>query len=97
MAETRPPEELYNLADDPWELNNLARKDAQKKRLIAFRGLLHDWEQQSGDQGQQFESMDRYDSDMKPYLDRTGRRDPAKAKVLEDNISLMKQWQRDGK
>ena len=97
MAETRPPEELYNLDDDPWELNNLARKDAQKKRLIAFRGLLHEWEQQSGDQGQQFESMARYDSDMKPYLDRTGRRDPAKAKVLQDNISLMKQWQRNGK
>ena len=97
MAETRPPEELYNLTDDPWELDNLAKNKAQEQRLISFRLLLRDWEEQSGDQGRQLESMARYDSEMKPYLNRTQRRDPAKAKVLEDNISLMKQWQREGK
>ena len=97
MAETRPPEELYNLTDDPWELDNLAKNKAQEQRLISFRLLLRDWEEQSGDQGRQLESMARYDSEMKPYLNRTQRRDPAKAKVLENNISLMKQWQREGK
>jgi len=97
MAETRPSEELYDLANDPWEVHNLAENESQKSRLIAFRRLLQEWERETGDQGRELESLTSYDSEMKPYLEKNRRNDPAKAKVLERNISLMKQWQREGK
>jgi arylsulfatase A-like enzyme len=97
MAETRPSEELYDLATDPWELNNLAANPMQKKRLESFRTLLSSWERDSNDHGQSFEEPERYDSDMKPYLQKARRNDPEAANMLERNIALMKKWQQQGK
>jgi hypothetical protein len=36
-------DELYNLADDPWELNNLVEEPAQAQRAAAMRGRLLAW------------------------------------------------------
>jgi arylsulfatase A-like enzyme len=52
MVETRPPEELYDLENDPHETINLAedpRFDAEKARLS---GMLDLWIEETGDKGQ---------------------------------------------
>ena len=45
----RPAEELYDLAADPFELNNLAADPRHTARLTALRGELDAWMKQQGD------------------------------------------------
>ena len=45
----RSPEELYDLANDPLELNNLADSPEQAERLTAMRQQLESWMSQQGD------------------------------------------------
>lgn len=40
---TRPAEELYDLAEDPWELNNLAALPQFAEKLLQLRAELDDW------------------------------------------------------
>ena len=51
MASTRPPEELYDLQEDPHELNNLAGDPDYKKILKEHRSKLEEWIEATGDQG----------------------------------------------
>jgi arylsulfatase A-like enzyme len=97
MAETRPTEELYELTDDPWELNNLAASPDQHERVQRFRSLLSDWERKTNDHGRVPEDTAMYDSDMMPAMRKTRRKDPKTADILERNIALMKKWQQEGK
>lgn len=97
LAETRPEEELYDLTSDPWEIHNLADDPACQKQLSEFRGLLANWELETDDRGRFPESEAMYDSDMKPYLDKSRKRDPAAAAILEANIQQMKRWHAAGK
>ena len=97
MAETRPIEELYHLTDDPWELENLAANPAQAERLQRFRNILSDWERKTNDYGREPENAAMYDSDMTPNIQKTRRKDPRTADILERNIALMKNWQQEGK
>lgn len=46
----RPREELYNLRDDPDELQNLAADPAHTSRLEAMRARLNGWMKDQGDQ-----------------------------------------------
>lgn len=55
-ASTRVPEELYDLANDPHEINNLAKDPAFADDLIRHRKLLATWIEQTGDKGQAPES-----------------------------------------
>jgi uncharacterized sulfatase len=48
---TRPAEELYDLADDPWELKNLAADPRHGERLRALRADLDAWMRDQGDEG----------------------------------------------
>lgn len=48
---TRPAEELYDLKDDPWELNNLAAEPKHADRLKALRADLDGWMKANGDAG----------------------------------------------
>lgn len=48
---TRPAEELYDLAADPWELNNLADDPKCGDRLKALRAELDAWMKDQGDKG----------------------------------------------
>lgn len=45
----RPPEELYDLEADPYELVNLAESADHASRLEAMRGRLADWMRREGD------------------------------------------------
>ena len=45
----RPPEELYDLRTDPFELKNLAGDPAQRPLMDKLRGLLRQWMKQQGD------------------------------------------------
>ena len=100
FSPTRPPEELYDLAADPWELVNLAGDPAHATELDAMRERLKGWEHDTKDLGQQPEPAAMYDSDMDVYLGRRARRQRAAGdtpSVLEQNIELMKQWAEAGK
>ncbi len=91
FAKTRPPEELYDLATDPWEVKNLAADPVRAKTLLDLRGQLDRWIEETNDQGRTPESETRYDSDMAVYQ---GLK--PKSEVLK-NIALMKQWAKEGK
>ena len=54
----RVPEELYDLENDPHEINNLANDPAHKGVLMAHRALLERWIEQTDDKGQYPESVD---------------------------------------
>jgi uncharacterized sulfatase len=43
MAATRPPEELYYLSEDPYEINNLADDPAHRDKLVELRQVLDAW------------------------------------------------------
>jgi arylsulfatase A-like enzyme len=91
FAETRPPEELYDLDTDPWEIRNLATAPGHEKTLSELRSMLEQWMEKTQDQGRIPEKEPRYDADMAAYQGRKPNPEVAK------NIALMKQWARDGK
>lgn len=51
MAARKPDEELYDLATDPHEVNNLAQKPEHQARLRHYRTLLENWIAKTGDLG----------------------------------------------
>lgn len=91
FAPTRPPEELYDLAADPWEVRNLASDPAHAATLLELRNKLDRWMEQTNDQGRTPETESRYDAEMAVYQNK--RPKPA----ITKNIALMKQWAREGK
>lgn len=93
FAESRSPEELYDLKADPYELTNLADNAAYRETLAELRKRLTDWESQTNDQGRLPESMERYDAEMKVYL---GEGSKANSELLR-NIELNKRWAAEGK
>ncbi|MGD8239314.1 MAG: sulfatase, partial [Armatimonadota bacterium] len=98
FAPRRAEEELYDLAQDPWELSNVAGDPAYGARLAELRGLLDGWIQETGDRGQQVEPMAMYDSDMKVYSDGIRSRvGDERADKIDANVRLMKQWWAEGK
>lgn len=48
----KPKEELYDLKNDPFELNNLAQDPAQKETLNLLRAELAAWIEATGDDGE---------------------------------------------
>ena len=51
MAQTRPPEELYDLKSDPHEMKNLAANPAYQQQLETLRAALDQWIEATGDTG----------------------------------------------
>jgi len=51
MEPSRPREELYNLVQDPYEINNLIDSPDHAKIANRFRGKLDDWQDQIDDKG----------------------------------------------
>jgi hypothetical protein len=52
MSDYRPSEELYDLKNDPFELNNLANNPNYKTVLQKYATVLNDWIQETDDKGQ---------------------------------------------
>lgn len=52
MAPRRPAEELFNIKDDPHEINNLASNPKYAAKLKVMRTKLDGWIEESGDMGQ---------------------------------------------
>jgi len=96
MADTRPPEELYDLETDPWELHNLAGDPYDADMLRRMRGYLQTWIAETGDRGAEPEGA-MYDSDMQVYLDTIKKRRPERFEIISRNIELMKKWEAEGK
>lgn len=48
---TRPTEELYDLENDPMELNNLATDPKYKKQVAQMQKALYKWMKETNDQG----------------------------------------------
>jgi uncharacterized sulfatase len=51
LAETRPPEELYDIQKDPDEVHNLADNSKYKETLLFFRDNLNTWMYRTNDHG----------------------------------------------
>jgi hypothetical protein len=90
MRETRPPEELYDLKSDPYELKNLADDPARQDALKELRGVLDDWITRTDDQGRNPEPPEMYDSDM-AVAGGNGKG------PVRRNIEMMKKWAAEGK
>ena len=52
MSDDRPAEELYNLQNDPYELNNLAANPEYNKVLKGYAHILENWIVETNDKGQ---------------------------------------------
>jgi len=52
----RPVEELYDIAADPFQINNLAADPAFVKELLRHRKILEDWISETDDKGQYLEN-----------------------------------------
>ena len=67
----KPKEELYDIKNDPWELNNLASSPKHKHLLDTMRAELDKWIVETDDQGRFLESeevlkeMKKLDQDKK--------------------------------
>lgn len=97
FRQNRPEEELYDIHADPFEIHNLADDLAYEEELADMGQRLDTWMVQTDDQGRQPETQEMYDSDMALYLDRLKGRFPQRLKIIEDNITLMKQWAAEGR
>ncbi len=51
FAKTKPVEELYDTAKDPWELENLAALPQYAERLARMRSATEAWQEKIGDTG----------------------------------------------
>jgi len=98
LADTRPEEELYDLSSDRWEIRNLAGKPEYRQKLREMRCILANWIIESDDKGRFPEPETMYDSDMKAYIDGQMKRGNTQyARVVQDNVKLMKKWKAQGK
>jgi len=88
FSPTRSAEELYEYANDRWQVANLATQGEFMTELEAHRAKLDQWMSDTKDKGPESDAM--YDSDMAEYL----KKDNAE---VAKNISLMKQWAKEGK
>jgi arylsulfatase A-like enzyme len=88
FAPTRPREELYRYAEDPWQLHDLAGDPAHAAALKEHRRRLDGWMAATRDPGPEPAAM--YDSDMRVYV---GGGNPE----LEANIATMKRWAAEGR
>ncbi|MFY9153546.1 MAG: sulfatase [Prolixibacteraceae bacterium] len=51
MANTRPPEELYDVKADPYQINNLADQPEYKNKLAEMREKQNEWTIETADMG----------------------------------------------
>jgi arylsulfatase A-like enzyme len=69
MSETRLPEELYDLDNDPHEIRNLANDPAHAEVLAEYRKILERWIEETGDKGQVDESVGQLQGVLKQWAE----------------------------
>jgi len=86
FASNRPSEELYDLQNDPHEVNNLADNLKFKEKLVELRQILNVWIEETGDQG----GIPEDPAVVKFYLERMKQNydERIKASYKEENMSL---------
>ena len=89
LYDPRPEEELYDLAEDPWEMRNLATSAEHEETLRRMRSVLEEWIEETGDRGQALETAAEYGSDMAVYL--RGQKGP-QMEILKRNIADVEAW-----
>ncbi len=87
MAQTRPVEELYDTQSDPWEFRNLATVPEHRERLLAMRGALIRWQQETGDRCEP-ESAEIYAIETEA----AGGGRKQNGDDYEQNVLLMQRW-----
>ncbi|MEX2578796.1 MAG: sulfatase [Verrucomicrobiales bacterium] len=75
----RPTEELYQVSDDPYQMNNLAEDEEQAEVLSEMRELLDDWTEATGDTVPADPTRDRDAPDGTKDPDHTHREMPGAA------------------
>jgi len=76
LLEPRPAEELFNVADDPHQVKNIAGNPEHRKVLASLRTLMDQWQKRTGDTVPPLDKAtpDRYDRRTgKPIHGRGGR------------------------
>ena len=79
----RPKEELYDLENDPYELNNLAGKPQYATHLKRLRAELKGWQKRTDDREPEFEAPDEFDRETCLPLPVRHRPRASKAEMLK--------------
>ena len=93
MAETRPPEEFYDLTADPHELRNLAADPAHAAPLAKHRAALEDWMHRTDDKGRDAESDEVYSNYISDERPEGGKN--TDTEVFLKNAMLMRRWAKE--
>jgi len=92
MARHRPQEELYDVQNDPHELNNLADNPRYGKLLRSFWEKLNRWIHQTADRGRQPEDESFLDKVRKDYQQRLSK--TLRNRGLTNPTELYDYWRR---
>ena len=79
-----PPEELYDLTEDPFELNNLAREDTFSWALRTFRNELNGWQIITKDAPPAHRTPDEFDRENGKPLPARIRPRPSKQEMTRE-------------
>ena len=94
FAPTRPPEELYEYAEDRWQIRNLANDPKHATTLLELRRRLDDWIVETGDMGS--ESPEVYAQEIADELNAMNKKSP-RYSTFRRNAEMYKQWTKEGK
>lgn len=87
---TRPAEELYDVVNDPYEINNLAKDPEYAATLSKMRKILDEWIVATNDQGQYPENPEDLRFIYHTWLDRCA--DPVFDVVKKNPMPLTPPW-----
>ncbi len=83
----RPPEELYDLDQDPHQVKNLAGSNVHRPALMLHRALLDNWIKVTGDKGQQPEGEAGLRAVLERWQDKCVNEEfaPVRAKIAAED------------
>lgn len=94
FAPIRPAEELYEYAEDPWQVRNLAGNSKHAQALLEHRRRLNEWIVETGDMGS--ESPEVYAQEIADELNAMNKKS-ARYTTFRRNAEMYKQWAKEGK
>jgi len=92
FSATRPAEELYLYADDPWQTKNLADDPAHADDLLQNRQQLEKWIQDTGDMGP--ETPEVYVLETEDQM--RSNRNEASRENYRQNSEIYRRWASEG-